>query len=63
MKIEFGKNKPLERYCPICGLPVYEGLVYEWGNGCPKLHKIKAPKRDKKLHGKSKSVNRYYNYE
>jgi len=57
-KIEFGKDRPFKEFCPRCGRPIYEG-----DKGCPVYHSLPKVKRDKKLHGKSKSVNRWNNYD
>ncbi len=49
-------EQPEVKFCPICGLP----LLLD--GKCKKYH---APKKEKgkELHGKSKSPNRYYDYQ
>ena len=53
MRPVFGQDKVFEGYCPVCGLPLEEGV-------CRKTHKIR-PKRIKKYSGKSKTP--YGGYE
>uniref|UniRef100_A0A6M3JHV0 Uncharacterized protein n=1 Tax=viral metagenome TaxID=1070528 RepID=A0A6M3JHV0_9ZZZZ len=54
---EFGQEEKFIGWCPVCGLPLL-------GDGkCRRYHIKKAAKRDTELHGKSKSPQRYYNYE
>ena len=53
-EIKFGE-KYLNEFCPKCGLQLLAD------GGCRKYHKIKGVKRDKELHGKSKSPNRWNN--
>jgi len=54
--IEFGQEKHTDTFCPTCGLP----LLLD--GKCKKEH---APKkeRSKEQHGKSKSPNRFYDYQ
>ena len=55
-KTNFGQDKTFERFCPVCGMAIYEG-----DGGCPKLHKIRPPKI-KKYSGKSKSEHAFGKY-
>jgi hypothetical protein len=55
--IVFGIDRELDKFCPVCGRPIYQG-----DGGCPKLHKIRPPKI-KKYSGKSNSVNKYNDYK
>jgi len=57
--IEFGHTPEFSGHCPQCGLALYND------NSCPKCKYKKAPrvKNEKKSHGKSKSPNKWYNYE
>ena len=53
-KLIFGQTY-LTQFCPVCGLPLMlDGC-------CRKYHKVKGLKRDKELHGRSKSPNRFNN--
>ncbi len=54
--IEFGKDKIFDKWCPLCGLPIYEG-----DKGCKKYHIKKLPKRGR-FSGKSKSGNKFDGY-
>ena len=54
--MEIAGKKELKEFCPCCGLPIYEG-----DRGCPRYHKLKLIKRNEKLHGLSKSPNRFNN--
>jgi hypothetical protein len=56
------EDRRINDFC-YCGLPAVKEVN---GHSLCRKHikaKIKIPKRDKELHGKSKSVNRFYNYE
>jgi hypothetical protein len=53
---EFGADKEFDKWCPVCGRPVYKG-----DGGCPKLHKIRPP-RIKKYSGPSKSEHAFGKY-
>jgi hypothetical protein len=55
MELVFGQNKKFEGFCNICGLPLEEGV-------CRKTHKIRVG-RQKKYSGRSKSVNKFNNYQ
>jgi hypothetical protein len=53
----FGQGKVFEKFCPVCGLEIYEG-----DGGCKRYHKS-AVKKEKqaRTHGKSNSENRWNN--
>ena len=57
MKIVFGIDRELDKFCPTCGLPIYKG-----DNGCKKYHIKKSPKKGR-FSGKSNSVNKYNDYK
>jgi len=54
----------LTQFC-YCGLPLYEemGRVFCKKHGEDYSNKPKVNKRTKELHGRSKSPNRYYDYQ
>jgi len=54
--IKFGQDKVFTKFCPLCGLALYDD------NACPKYHKVKKVAQ-KKYSGRSKSVNKFNNYQ
>ena len=54
VKLIFGEQ-PFVGWCSICGLPLLAD------GACRRYHKLKGVKRNKELHGKSKSPNRWNN--
>jgi len=55
--IEFGQEKHTDTFCPTCGLP----LLLD--GKCKRFHTSPKKERSKEQHGKSKSPQRWYNYE
>jgi hypothetical protein len=54
--IVFGVDSEMDKFCPICGLPIYKG-----DNGCRRYHPFKNKKRGR-FSGKSNSPNKYNDY-
>jgi hypothetical protein len=54
--IKFGQDKVFTKFCPLCGLALYDD------NACPKYHKAVKKVVQKKYSGKSKSENAFGKY-